>query len=323
MRQPPQSRGQLSAWPRRSRCARLPGGSFPDVRHRARGTVKKTDLAAYANPRLLGGIIGINLEAGDRLLAVRETDGSHEILLATAKGFAIRFPEADVRPMGRATFGVNGIRLRSGDRVVGMASLRGEQGGEVLGVTARTFGKRTPIEEYRRQNRGGLGIINHKINDKTGEVISTKHVLPGEGLMLITQTGMILRINVAGVRIVGRSTQGVKLMDLEPGDRLVSVARLAEEVKLGEEPGAENAEMIVNPDAGGDHRRSGQPRGRGRAGSPRRGRRRNRELVRCLRSWCVSLRARRGAAAVTPEGCSNREQMAESSLPMNTSATPQ
>jgi DNA gyrase subunit A len=199
-----------------------------------RGTVKKTELAAYANPRL-GGIIGINLEPGDRLLAVRETDGSQEILLATAKGFAIRFPEADVRAMGRATTGVIGIRLRSGDRVVEMAALEAH-GGEVLTVTASGFGKRTPIDDYRQQSRGGLGIINLKISEKTGDVISAKHVLPGEGLILITQQGMILRINVAGVRLVGRSTQGVKLMDLEPGDRLVSVARLAEEVKLEPSP---------------------------------------------------------------------------------------
>jgi DNA gyrase subunit A len=194
-----------------------------------RGTVKKTALAAYANPRL-GGIIGINLEDGDRLLAVRETDGTQELLLATAKGFAIRFPEEEVRPMGRATYGVIGIRLRSGDKVVGMATLAPH--GEVLTVTANAFGKRTPVADYRQQSRGGLGIINFKISDKTGEVISTKHVLPGEGLMLVTQAGMIMRINVAGVRLVGRSTQGVKLMDLEPEDRLVSMARLAEEVKL-------------------------------------------------------------------------------------------
>ena len=210
-----------------------------------RGTVKKTALAAYANPRL-GGIIGINLEDGDRLLAVRETDGTQELLLATAKGFAIRFPEEDVRAMGRATYGVNGIRLRSGDKVVGMATLAAH--GEVLTVTANAFGKRTPVADYRQQSRGGLGIINLKISDKTGEVISTKHVLPGEGLMLVTQAGMIMRINVAGVRLVGRSTQGVKLMDLEPEDRLVSMARLAEEVKLNDEEEQGGNGGVLSPD---------------------------------------------------------------------------
>jgi DNA gyrase subunit A len=204
----------------------------------AYGTIKKTALSAYANPRL-GGIIGINLESEDRLLAVRETDGGKEVLLATAKGYSIRFPEADVRPTGRATYGVRGISLRPGDRVVEMAVLEVE--GEVLTVTERGFGKRTPLDDYRKQSRGGLGVINLKVSDKTGEVISVKHVVPGEGLILITQAGMIIRINVAGVRLVGRSTQGVKLMDLEPEDRLVAVAKLAEEEKLvegSEEPPA-------------------------------------------------------------------------------------
>jgi len=191
----------------------------------ANGTVKKTELSAYANPRL-GGIIGINLDAGDRLLAVRETDGSKDVLLATARGFAIRFPESEARPMGRATYGVRGIRLRPRDRVVGAAIL--ESAGEVLSVTASGFGKRTPIADYRKQSRGGLGIINLKVSDKTGEVISAKHVTAGEGLILITQAGMIIRLSVADVRLVGRSTQGVKLMDLDPDDRLVAVAKLAE-----------------------------------------------------------------------------------------------
>jgi len=204
----------------------------------ANGTVKKTELSAYANPRL-GGIIGINLDAGDRLLAVRETDGSQDVLLATARGFAIRFPESEVRPMGRATYGVRGIRLRPRDRVVGAAIL--ESAGEVLSVTASGFGKRTPIADYRKQSRGGLGIINLKVSDKTGEVISAKHVTAGEGLILITQAGMIIRLSVADVRLVGRSTQGVKLMDLDPEDRLVAVAKLAE-------PAPSDAEEVSVPD---------------------------------------------------------------------------
>jgi DNA gyrase subunit A len=211
----------------------------------ANGTVKKTELSAYANPRL-GGIIGINLDAGDRLLAVRETDGSNEVLLVTARGFAIRFPESDVRPMGRATHGVRGISLRRDDRVVGMATFEAE--GEVLSVTARGFGKRTPISEYRKQSRGGLGIINLKVSDKTGEVIAAKHVSAGQGLMLITQTGMIIRINVAGVRLVGRSTQGVKLMDLDSGDRLVAVAKLDEEEKLEGDGGPRVADLAPELD---------------------------------------------------------------------------
>jgi DNA gyrase subunit A len=191
----------------------------------ANGTVKKTELSAYANPRV-GGIIGINIDEGDRLLAVRETDGQKDILFATARGFSVRFPEGDVRAMGRATYGVKGIELRPGDRVVAMEEL--DPHGQVLTVTERGYGKRTPVEEYRLQGRGGLGIINLKVTPKTGEVVGVKYVTPDDGLMLITQEGMIIRLNVSGVREVGRSAQGVKLMNLDPEDRIVAVAKLAE-----------------------------------------------------------------------------------------------
>jgi DNA gyrase subunit A len=204
---------------------------FPEDRYllfaTANGTVKKTELAAYANPRA-DGIIGINIDEGDRLLAVRETDGKKDVMFATARGFAIRFPESDARPMGRATYGVRGITLRKGDRVVAMEVLDPHDG-EVLSVTEKGFGKRTPVDDYRKQSRGGLGIINLKVTPKTGEVVGAYHVVPGDGLVLITQDGMIIRINVAGIRRVGRSAQGVKLMDLYGDDRLVSVAKVAEE----------------------------------------------------------------------------------------------
>jgi DNA gyrase subunit A len=194
----------------------------------ANGTVKKTALSSYANPRV-GGIIGINIDAdqGDRLLSVRETDGEKDILLATAKGFSIRFPESDVRSTGRATYGVNGIELREGDRVVGMEEL--DRSGQVLTVTAHGYGKRTPVEYYRLQGRGGKGIINLKVTPKTGEVVGVKQVVQTDGLMLITQDGMIIRLNVSGVREVGRSAQGVKLMNLYEEDRIVAVAKLAEQ----------------------------------------------------------------------------------------------
>jgi DNA gyrase subunit A len=191
----------------------------------ANGTVKKTELSAYANPRV-GGIIGINIDEGDRLLAVRETDGRKDILLATSNGFSIRFPESDVRSMGRATYGVKGLELRAGDRLVAMEEL--DPHGQVLTVTERGYGKRTPVEDYRRQGRGGLGIINLKVTPKTGEVVGVKYVTPDEGLMLITQDGMIIRLNVSGVREVGRSAQGVKLMNLDSEDCIVAVAKLAE-----------------------------------------------------------------------------------------------
>ncbi len=203
------------------------------------GTVKKTELSAFANPRE-GGIIGINIDDGDRLLAVRETDGNKDILLATARGLSIRFAEREVRAMGRATYGVKGIELRPGDRVVGMEELDPQC--QVLTVAARGYGKRTPAEEYRRQGRGGLGIINLKVTPKTGEVVGVKSVTPTEGLMLITQEGMIIRLNVSGVREVGRSAQGVRLMNLYDEDRIVAVAKLAEqdeetEIELAKDDG--------------------------------------------------------------------------------------
>jgi DNA gyrase subunit A len=217
------------------------------------GTVKKTELPAYANPRE-GGIIGINVDEGDRLLAVRETDGGKDLLLATERGLSIRFAEREVRAMGRATYGVKGIELRPGDRVVGMEELDPQC--QVLTVTARGYGKRTPIEEYRRQGRGGLGIINLKVTPKTGEVVGVRSVTPAEGLMLITQEGMIIRLNVSGVREVGRSTQGVKLMNLDPEDRIVAVAKLAEKdeeteielAKSGEGPVPAELELEATED---------------------------------------------------------------------------
>jgi DNA gyrase subunit A len=222
--------------------------TFPEDRYLVfateKGTVKKTELSLYANPRV-GGIIGIYIDQGDRLLAVRETDGKKDILFATAKGFAIRFPESDARSMGRATYGVRGLTLREGDRVVGMEAL--DPHGEILSVTERGFGKRTPVTEYRLQSRGGLGIINLKVGPKTGEVIGARHVTASDGLMLITQEGMIIRINVSGVRVVGRSTMGVKLMNLSTDDRLVSIAKVErEEEAMVEGEGGDGAALMTS-----------------------------------------------------------------------------
>ncbi len=189
-----------------------------------KGVVKKTRLAAYSNPRA-GGIIAIKVSEADRLLDVRITDGKSSVLLATARGYSIRFPEGDVRPTARATRGVRGVKLRQGDRVVAMEPLD-EEGGEVLSLAENAVGKRTPVSDYRLQSRGGKGIINLKVSPRTGEVIGAKQVLPEDGLMLITQAGKIIRIRVEGVRVSRRSTQGVKLMDLDGDDRLVAVAKL-------------------------------------------------------------------------------------------------
>ncbi len=198
------------------------------------GTIKKTEIQAFGNPRL-GGIIAINIDQDDRLLGVRLTDGRSDMLLATAGGYCIRFPEYDeateegkkltgVRPMGRVARGVRGIDLRPGDRVVSMESLDRE--GDLLTVASGGYGKRTPIDEYRRQSRGGKGIINLKITDKTGDVVAVKQVRPGDGMVLITQAGKLIRSSVDGVSRIGRATQGVKVMDLGTDDRVVAVAKI-------------------------------------------------------------------------------------------------
>jgi DNA gyrase subunit A len=220
---------------------------FPDDRFLVfateKGTIKKTALAEYGNPRA-GGIIAINLEEADRLLAVRMTDGQKDIFMATTEGMSIRFPESDARPMGRATYGVRGISLRQDDHVVGMEVLDKE--GAMLTVAERGVGKRTDIAEYREQGRGGLGIINLKVTAKTGKVVGIASVMPGDQVMLITHEGMITRTPVDGIREIGRSTQGVRLMNLEETDRLVAIAKVVErEDDAGPTEGVE-AEPEIN-----------------------------------------------------------------------------
>ncbi|HXT50941.1 MAG TPA: DNA gyrase C-terminal beta-propeller domain-containing protein, partial [Thermoanaerobaculia bacterium] len=191
-----------------------------------RGVIKKTELSAYGNPRP-SGIIAISIDPGDRLLQVRLAEPGHDVLFATAQGYAIRFPESDVRPMGRDTRGVRGIRLRKDDRVVAMEPLD-PLGGPVLSVTAKGYGKRTEVAEYPQQGRGGMGVINVKTGAKTGEVIAVKQVAETDGIVLITQEGKILRTQAVGVRQTGRGAMGVKLMDLEGEDRLIAAARISE-----------------------------------------------------------------------------------------------
>jgi DNA gyrase subunit A len=190
-----------------------------------KGVVKKTALSAFSNPRA-GGIIAMGVEDGDAVIAAEVTDGSAEVFIGTRHGMAIRFPETDVRPMGRTAYGVRGISLRGDDYVVAMAEVR--PGGTLLSVTEHGFGKRTEIEEYRVQSRGGVGIINIATTDRNGEVVGVAYVQEGDELLLITQQGMILRMQANDVRAIGRATQGVKLIDIEGEDRVVSIAKLAE-----------------------------------------------------------------------------------------------
>ena len=190
-----------------------------------RGVVKKTAMSAFSNPRA-GGIIAMGIEEGDAVIAVQVTDGTAEVFIGTRSGMAIRFPETDVRPMGRTAYGVRGISLRDEDYVVAMEVVR--PGGTLLTVTEQGFGKRTEIDEYRVQTRGGVGIINIATTDRNGQVVGVAYVQEGDELLLITQQGMILRMQTNAVRAIGRATQGVKLIDIEGDDKVVSIAKLAE-----------------------------------------------------------------------------------------------
>ena len=188
-----------------------------------RGTVKKTELASFSNPRA-GGIIAIGVDDDDAVMAVQVSDGKSEIFIGTRNGMAIRFSEEDIRPMGRTAYGVRGIALRDDDEVVGMEVLR--PGGAILTVTENGYGKRTEIDEYRRQGRGGYGIINIQTSERNGRVVGVSCVVEQEELMFITEQGMILRTRASGISVIGRATQGVRLIDMDEGDHAVSVARL-------------------------------------------------------------------------------------------------
>jgi DNA gyrase subunit A len=201
-----------------------------------RGVVKKSALSAFSNPRA-GGIIAMGVEEGDAVITVQITDGGGEIFIGTRHGMAIRFREGDVRPMGRSAYGVRGVTLRDDDFVVAMEVV--EAGGALLTVTERGYGKRTDIEEYRVQSRGGVGIINIQTSDRNGPVVGVAYVQEGDELLVITQQGMILRMQTSGVRAIGRATQGVRLIDIEEGDQVVSIARLVEKEEEEPNTGAE------------------------------------------------------------------------------------
>jgi DNA gyrase subunit A len=190
-----------------------------------KGLIKKTDLMAYSNPRA-SGIRAIGLEEGDEVIGVKLTDGQQEIILSTLEGQSIRFKEEQVRATGRGSYGVVGIRLDPGDAVVSMEML--SRGANILTVSENGYGKRTEMEEYPLQSRGGKGVITMKATDKTGRVVGGQQVTEDDQLMLITNTGKIIRLRIKDIRVIGRNTQGVRLIDLEEGERVVSLARLAE-----------------------------------------------------------------------------------------------
>ncbi len=190
------------------------------------GTVKKTALSQYSNPRSTG-IKAIKIEEGDELIDVQITTGTNDIVLATRHGLSIRFHEQDVREMGRDTTGVKGIELGPRDAVIGMVVLKREA--SLLVVTERGLGKCSPIDEYRVQKRGGKGIITVHRTEKTGDAVSIKEVLPDDELMLITKQGIAIRMPVKGIRVAGRNTQGVRLVNLDADDLVMDVARVVSE----------------------------------------------------------------------------------------------
>ncbi len=186
------------------------------------GVVKRTSVSEFKSARK-GGLIAINLDDGEELIDVKLTSGHNDILLATRDGYAIHFMEDDVRPMGRTSHGVRGISLRPHDSVVSMDSCVDDTG-EVLTVTDKGQGKRTDISEYRVQTRGGKGIINLKVTSRTGLIVGSKFINETQDIMLISAAGIIIRMNASDISTYGRNAQGVKLMDLEPGDQVAAVA---------------------------------------------------------------------------------------------------
>ena len=211
-------------------AALVPVREFRDDRYlffcTRNGVVKKTALSAYGNIRAVG-LNAINIREGDELIDVQITEGSDQVILATRDGLAIRFPEENVRPMGRTTEGVRGIALLEADEVVGMVVVRPDC--TLLVVTELGMGKRSEVEEYRLQRRGGKGVINLRVTERTGRVVSIKAVSWQEQLMVMTRRGVLNRQPVSEIRVIGRATQGVKLVNLDSGDLVMDVARLVVE----------------------------------------------------------------------------------------------
>ncbi|MCK4690324.1 MAG: DNA gyrase subunit A, partial [Desulfuromonadales bacterium] len=213
----------------------------------ARGIIKKTDLMAYSNPRV-GGIIALTIDEGDSLIEARLTDGKRDLILASRNGKSIRFPESDVRAMGRPARGVRGMNLEGDDVVIGLQSVTDNTALALVTVTENGYGKRTDIAEYRVQSRGGKGVITIKTSERNGKVVAIKMVDEDSDLMFITDRGKLLRTRVRNIRTIGRNTQGVRMMVLENAELIVSVAKLAEKEE-GDEAASveETAETAGTP----------------------------------------------------------------------------
>ena len=191
-----------------------------------RGTVKKTELSAFSHPRS-GGILAISLDAGDEVMAARRTDGQREVLLSTKQGMIIRFPEEDVRPMGRTAGGVRGIEVDDGDQVIAAEVV--QEGVSVFTITERGYGKRTPLEEYRLQGRAGKGIIDIKTEGRNGSVVGMLQIRETDDILVVTPKGKMIRIHGGDITSQGRNTMGVRVIDLDADDRVGSIARVEAE----------------------------------------------------------------------------------------------
>ena len=203
------------------------------------GVIKKTDLMAYSNPRT-GGIIALTLDPGDELISACLTDGTKEVLLSTRDGKAIRFQEEDARALGRTARGVRGITLEEGDSLVAMDIVSPQnQEASILSVTENGYGKKTRIDEYPLQGRSGKGVITIKTSARNGKMIGVQQITESDDVMLITDKGKIIRLRGRDISVIGRNTQGVKLIELEPGEKVVALARLAEK---DEEPNGQGGE---------------------------------------------------------------------------------
>ena len=190
-----------------------------------RGVIKKTVLSGFAHPRR-GGIRAMAIDRGDELIDAAMTDGNCDILLAKKMGKAIRFHEADVREMGRTARGVRGTLLEKKNEVVSMAAVVG-QTGTILSVTANGYGKRTSISDYRVTKRGGKGVISIKASKRNGPVVAVKVVSDTDEVMVMTRQGVMIRVPVAGISVIGRNTQGVRIINLAYGDQVTDLACIA------------------------------------------------------------------------------------------------
>jgi DNA gyrase subunit A len=187
------------------------------------GIVKKTDLSAYSRPRK-GGIVAATIRDNDELLGASISNGENDIILVTRNGYSIRFNEREVRNMGRTAAGVKGITLRSGDAVIGMVVVKRED--TLLTISEKGMGKRSNVSDYRTQSRGGKGIIAMKVNDKTGHLVAVLEVVDNEDIIIITENGVVIRQHIGKISVIGRNTQGVRLLKLDDNDKIGDVAKI-------------------------------------------------------------------------------------------------